>query len=141
VGAADLLQAPLEVFELNLALPIAQLASQVRPPSITCCFVSVQGHSQTSMLHSAWLRLLQIMYYSVGPSAQQLAHGTTVKWLSSPTSQENVYLHLFAVCISQCFALACLCEGNMLSYGMVDVSWLFFRQHQKLRHAISVMHR
>lgn len=29
VGAADLLQAPLEVFELNLALPVAQLASQV----------------------------------------------------------------------------------------------------------------
>ncbi|DBA96974.1 hypothetical protein WJX77_003885 [Trebouxia sp. C0004] len=29
VGAADLLQAPSEVFELNLAVPIAQLASQV----------------------------------------------------------------------------------------------------------------
>ena len=29
VGAADLLQAPSEVFELDLALPIAQLASQV----------------------------------------------------------------------------------------------------------------
>lgn len=29
VGATDLLKAPVEVFELNLALPVAQLASQV----------------------------------------------------------------------------------------------------------------
>ncbi|KAA6428956.1 MAG: hypothetical protein FRX49_01066 [Trebouxia sp. A1-2] len=49
VGATDLLKAPVEVFELNLALPVAQLASQ-------------------------------IMYDSVGPSAQQLAHEITVKW-------------------------------------------------------------